>query len=545
VRPSIRQLTSRQISLAFILVAVLVGCALRAWQYLADTSLWLDEIALVRGILDRDVRSLLLVPMPYGQVAPKAFLLAQKLAVLALGPSDRTLRLFPFLCSSIGMLAFAAVARRVLGDVEAAVATILFAFAAPLIVFAGNVKQYSTDVAVAVLLLWIAVDLTDRPVPRRRAVVAGLLGAGLVWFSQAGVLVVVAFALVLPFWQRRLALVLVPWGASALAVTLVGLASMSPSTRDYLHRFWASGFPPVPLARAVATGWPWERIRVFLGAEPHAQVALSYPAPPLYAALALVGGIALWREQRRLATLVASPFLVALGAAVIRQYPFSDRLILFLAPFLFIAMAVAVGAVHRTINRYSSKLGAVAVCALVLPAVYPVLAAPPAYRVEDVKSVLSRIAPRKQPGDLFYIYYGAAPATTFYAESFGITHADYRVGGCHRGNSKRYLEELDSFRGRSRVWVILTHAVPLYRERDDILGYLDAIGSRKYGIVVPSYAVGRKPLPAEGYLYDLRETPSRLGATAASFHLTGPSAADPALACADGPQSMIPADFPY
>src|SRR5947209_13216996 len=89
--------TSRQLSLACIVVAVLAGCALRAWQYLADTSLWLDEIALVRGILDRDVRSLLLVPMPYGQVAPKAFLLAQKLAVLALGPSDRSLRLLPFL----------------------------------------------------------------------------------------------------------------------------------------------------------------------------------------------------------------------------------------------------------------------------------------------------------------------------------------------------------------------------------------------------------------------------------------------------------------
>src|SRR5687767_15052923 len=90
-----------QLAPALLIAAVAIGCVLRLWQYLTDTSLWLDEIALARGILDLDLRSLLLQPLPYDQVAPKGFLLVQKLAVLALGRSDYILRLFPFLSSVV------------------------------------------------------------------------------------------------------------------------------------------------------------------------------------------------------------------------------------------------------------------------------------------------------------------------------------------------------------------------------------------------------------------------------------------------------------
>ena len=77
-----------------LVAAVAVGFGLRIWQYRANPSLGLDEIALAHGILGRDLGSLLLLPLPYDQVAPKGFLLAQKLAVTVLGPSDHVLRLF-------------------------------------------------------------------------------------------------------------------------------------------------------------------------------------------------------------------------------------------------------------------------------------------------------------------------------------------------------------------------------------------------------------------------------------------------------------------
>src|SRR5262245_39216252 len=78
-----------------LLAAVVIGVALRSAQYLADTSLWLDEIALVRGILELDLRELATGSLPYDQIAPIGFLVAQKGAIHVFGPSDSALRLIP------------------------------------------------------------------------------------------------------------------------------------------------------------------------------------------------------------------------------------------------------------------------------------------------------------------------------------------------------------------------------------------------------------------------------------------------------------------
>src|ERR1700730_3212051 len=68
-----------------LLGLVLVGAGLRIWQYLANTGLWLDEVLLASNILHRSTWDLLTVPLAYTQVAPKGFLLLEKLASLSLG----------------------------------------------------------------------------------------------------------------------------------------------------------------------------------------------------------------------------------------------------------------------------------------------------------------------------------------------------------------------------------------------------------------------------------------------------------------------------
>lgn len=151
-----------------LLAIVIIGTGLRLWQYAANTSLWLDEIAVTRNVLDRPLWDLLTVPLAYDQVAPKGFLLAEKVAATVLGPNDYTLRLFPLICS-LALVAFWRAAERVLDGLAALIAVALFAAAAPFVVFAAQVKQYSTDVAVAVLLLWLALDLEARGVSPRRA----------------------------------------------------------------------------------------------------------------------------------------------------------------------------------------------------------------------------------------------------------------------------------------------------------------------------------------------------------------------------------------
>ena len=71
---------------------------------------------------------------------------------------------------------------------------------------------------------------------------------------------------------------------------------------------------------------------------------------------------------------------------------------------------------------------------------------PPPYPLEETKPVLTRIRMSWQPGDQLYVYYGAAQAMNFYGQDSGFVREDYRIGGCHRGDPRAYLGELDDFR---------------------------------------------------------------------------------------------------
>ncbi len=530
---------------------VVAGAALRLWQYAADTSLWIDELALAKGILALDLRHILTSPPLYNQVAPKGFLLAEKLAVMALGPSDYALRLFPLACSLIALLVFARLAARILDGAGPLLAVVLFATAAPLIASGALVKQYSADVCVAVLLWWLAYGLASRPVTPYRAGRAALLGSILVWFSQPGVLMVTALGAALAVWsigkhartcpRRYLLAILACWGVSSLAVTLVAFAHMAPDTREYVQRFWSLGYAPLSPGRFLETLWPLDQLRLLFGPG-LTHGGLAYRLPTMYVALTAAGFALLWLRDRRAATLLMAPLVLTLGAAVVRQYPFSERLILFLVPGFMLAIAAAVEGVRRLVWQLSRPLGVLAAVGLLLPAVYPVAATPPVYYTEHMKPVLSHVRERRQPGDGIYVYYGAAPAVTFYGPRYGLGRSEYAIGGCHRGDGRRYLRELDTFRGRSRVWLLMTHAGSQYREGEDILAYLDAIGTRKDSFVLESRGVGRRLPPAAVYLYDL-SAGDKLAAAADSFPLTGPPSDGRPLGCGIGPQAMVETDF--
>ena len=151
------------VSISAVSIALLVaGAALRIWQYLSNNSLWLDEAALARNIVDRAPRHLL-QPLDYAQVAPAGFLLIEKAVVSLLGNTEWGLRLFPLLCGLAALLIFRRLAARVLPAWWAVYATGLFALATPLVYFSSQVKQSSSDAAATVVVLTAALWLRSAP----------------------------------------------------------------------------------------------------------------------------------------------------------------------------------------------------------------------------------------------------------------------------------------------------------------------------------------------------------------------------------------------
>lgn len=521
-----------------------LGAGLRILQFAADVGLWGDELAIARNVIDRPARELVASPLAHRQTAPTGFLLAEKAAVTVLGPNDYALRLFPLLSALVALVAMWKVAERTVEGLGVPVAVGLFAAAAPLIACAALVKQYSSDVAVALLLLWLVLDFEWPNVGARRAFFAAAAGAVAVGFSQPAVFVLLGLGACLAWraWSARRAapepswqsvwVVLLAWAICAIAAVLIGIASMTPATREYMRNFWAAGLLPDPPRRALETLWPLDQLAAFVGRGGLA--SLGYPRPPLFLSLSACGLFLLARRRPAIAACLIAPVVVTLAAAVARQYPFSEKLILFLSPVFFLGIAELAEWVRLRLSPRSALVATSAVLLLVTPAFVPILAVPPVYRIEDVKRVLAYVQTRRRPDDAVYVYYGAGAAVAFYAETFGLATSDYRIGGCHRGDGRKYYQELDTLRGRPRVWLIVSHSLGFYQERENMLRYLDAIGVRRDAFVVPSRTVGLQFSPAEAFLYDLSDT-ERLAATDASaFPVTGRTSPLARFGCGDG-----------
>ena len=421
-----------------------------------DQPIWLDEAMLALGIIHRPLGAVLLSPLPYGQITPPGFLLVQWAMVSVLGTSGRVLRLAPLVASLISLPLFTRLARRVLDDDRLVVGAVwLFACNRALVTYAAEAKPYAWDVTIAIALMLVVRD--------RRPLAAGALGALLVWCSYPAVLVLAGLALA---W-RRISVAII-WAVSAAPAIWVAEHRLSPSDRDYLHRFWADGFWRT---------WTWP-----ITQPAHVLDALLRAPPGIVWLIATLAGV--WLMRRRI---VMMPAVVAIAAAVAGVYPLASRLALYLLPSVLLAIAAG-----------PTWIAAALVVVQGVESVFP-------EHHEDMRTIATAMAPLRQPGDAVYVYYGALPTFEYYADTTGITR-----GGCHRNDWPAYLHELSALRGRRRVWLVVAHEFEGNGVREDslLVRYLDATG-RAY-LTLPARAAFAMlyDLSGPGNAVDVRAPPS-------------------------------------
>lgn len=529
------------------------GVLLRLLQLASNPAQWLDEAMLSWSIVERDVADLLSRPLLYGQSAPPGYLLLERLCVIALGPSDWVLRLVPFLASLTTLFACVPLARQSVFGAGRVALVGLVALAAPFILYAGQAKQYSLDVAVSVLLLLLGQALLARlnetgapqskPFGLKLGLLAGASGALSVWLSLPAVFTLVALSVALLFAALRgrtgsagfrlllgVAPLLAIWGASALGATLFNRRGVTPEMLQWLYVYWEAAFMPRSPIWAAAI-WPIKAIaHVFRGTE---SAGLYYAGRPLFMLLMAAGMVTMARRSLRSALLFGTPIALALLAGAARQYPFADRLVMFLIPHLLLFVAEGLGQLCWHVGRWQPRVGRLLPIAVYGLAAVPLLQTPPPYQSEDMKPLFQRLAAERKPEDKLYLYYGSLPAYRYYVKR-GLASPDYLAGHCYRFDSRKYLYELERLRGTKRLWVMIVHASPPFREFEDLTAYLDAIGHRRGELSVSGRGPANSanaPLPAVLYLYDLSDPLKGASVSAEQFKLLGPTGGDSRLAC--------------
>jgi len=266
------------------------------------------------------------------------------MAVNFLGNSDAVLRLFPLICGLLALPLFYRLCRIYLQPPAACLSFYVTATTESLIYYSSEVKQYSCDVLLTLILLWMAAvmmrDIKGHALTWVKAGIYGLVGAMAIWFSHPAVFVVAGTGIYVmarmlickDFSQMRCILLMgLFWLMSFTLCYLISLGDLSRN--DHLLRYWAGAFMPlVPLHSA---DWLWFG-KTYLKFFIH---PMSLPFYGFAAFLCLVGFISLIREKCEDLLILMMPITLVLLASGFHLYPFRGRMILFVVPIGIILIA--------------------------------------------------------------------------------------------------------------------------------------------------------------------------------------------------------------
>ncbi len=365
-------LLARQGVLFALILAAGVLC--RLVQYLWRTSYWHDESFLVYNVIRRSPGELI-GALDVAQTAPPAFLILADLLTQAAGESEFTLRLLPMLCSVVGLLLLAMLARKLLSPGAALLVTTLAAFGPTLLIHAGEFKQYSSDAMSTTLLLAIWIWPAKQPRHWLRLLLLAVVTAAILWFSET--MVFVFGGLALSFWLMhrptpgsivRCAIIcLLP----VISFGILYLVSIRHQQYGMLYEYWDDGL--LDLSEWY-TAPVWMVGRVY--------DVCNYAAKPfgvVILALCVAGVRGLWMSQKRLlAGALVLPTLLCLAAATIGRYPMDGRATTFLVPGLLLLSGFGAASAFRMLSRW--ERGRQALLAVLLIVVAG-LAIPAAYRL--------------------------------------------------------------------------------------------------------------------------------------------------------------------
>lgn len=475
---------------------ICVGVVLRLVRYLYNPSLWFDESNIAIDIISRPISELINPSPDYNQAYPLAFMILTKLFIQFMGTSEYVIRLFPLITSILSLFFFYRVAKNYLNSNSVAIALGLFAVLDTLVFESSNLKPYSSDVLCTLVIFTLASYFQNKNLNMTRSILFGISGALAIWFSNPSVFVLagvgaslVVFSLIDKSWKEagKLLISYSMWILSFIANYLLYLRSLKANFSVGMEQILAfqDAYMPVPPTSVAEVKWFMELFfDVFSN-------PISMPLVGVAALAFLVGCFSLYREKRRTFIIVISPIAVTFLAGALHQYAFKGRFILFLLPLMLLIIAEGAEYIRNATFQNSRVIGTVFIIFLFL---HPVTLS--AYRVikpfywEDMRPVLEYVQDKWQEGDIIYVhYYAQYPFdyyTNHYPEPYRFEKDEYIIGiaprGWYRNYRKQdafkyydpeapvkqssseifnlYHKELDKLKGKKRVWLLFTAAIP-------------------------------------------------------------------------------------
>jgi len=432
-----------------------LGILIRFRNYFSDLSFWCDEAALALNILDLNVADFF-APLQMNQVAPIGFCLVVKSMVSLLGNSEWVFRILPFLGGTIALFLAYLLVYRMVGLWPALLCVAQLSVSNEAIYYTNNFKPYSTDLAIALLLMLLAYKSREGTTFWESFGKTGVLGIFAIWFSFPAVFVMAGIG---TFWLMDL--ITNRKGRDVLglaAVSICWLASfylqyhfLSEQTENSgLIDFWKRYFMPFPPRN-------WDDLYFFHEVLPSVfrnPLRTWHGVVSIY--LFLGGIILIWCRHRTAFYLILIPLILNLVASGLNKYPFGDRMLFW--GFINLMTPVAAFLVWLAYRKGRWQWMQYAVAVLIVLN----LARPTAHAIKvlidpeyasGMNHVFSCILEKNEPEDRFLVHSGANTTFFYYQKKLCFSPASVAISQIDRPQSVvKAASEVTRLKGRT--WLV-------------------------------------------------------------------------------------------
>ncbi|MBF0479959.1 MAG: glycosyltransferase family 39 protein [Candidatus Omnitrophica bacterium] len=321
-----------------------VGIFLRLAHYFENRSFWLDETYQTIRITSRSYDDILRNVEIFPELVrvPLGFDLVEKFFVNLGGNNEFAFRFFPLISSIAALILFSFLVKKYLNPGLQLITVGLFAIAEPLVYYAAEVKQYSTDLLIAIVFI-LGMNVFLKKKSAGGWIILTLAGAAGLWVSHSVIFVLAGIGVFLLIdtlinkkWGDliKLSVLGLAWLTSFYFVFKMALEPMVKSTT--LLGEWESAFFKGPVLSVESLQW----LGGSMLASFNNPVGLGWPY--LIAVFFVLGIKEIFRQQKLKSLLIILPIVFVLTAGFLGKYPFRGRLLLFLIPFYYIVIGYGV-----------------------------------------------------------------------------------------------------------------------------------------------------------------------------------------------------------
>ncbi len=479
--------------------AIALGIIVRLRLYLSQRSFWFDEVNLALNIVERSYQELL-QPLAYNQAAPPGFLWLEKLAVQVFCNNEYALRLFPLLSGIIALFLFYKLAHQVSNLLAATCAIALFSCARYTVYYSVELKQYSSDVMITLLLFLVLVSLQKERLSKLKVIFLSILGGLAIWFSHPAVFILAAVEFTnfvrtpQKEWQRILINRLPIYLTWLISFAFLYFVTITPTLgNEDLVSSWGARYPESPFDLL----WGLDAVGRFF----YRPMGFFNFRDGIGIFVFLIGCIACYRQRPIKLLQLNAPLLITLFAAYLHKYPFRERLVLFLVPFAILIIAEGLTFLItqllsiNSINRFFGWLGLLLLSILLIPFLVRsshLAIAPQRSHFEEARPIIQYVKNHYQANDSIYVYAKGKTHFLYYAQRFNLPLNSDQIGTLTiLGEEKNNLEkrwktikaELEKLENQKRLWVVIIKTTDA--EKEVLISQLNTLGQPRQCLEKP------------------------------------------------------------